>query len=336
MGIKIFIIIMLGLALNSLCIANNLYYAPQGTIQGQLKEGIQYTQRSLDICIHDFAAVDIEKELNAARDRGVQVRIVILKHTRNDLQDFLAKALIDKKFDVRVLYLQLSDKLVQDFIIFDNRMLAIGVYNWLAYRNRIIYNDVLFYYDPDKIHVYKNTFYRLFTEGEVAPLSATQNERTARDYPSVPEIDSRTTDEKQSIPDNIPNEETVIADKPERPAEITAKEFIHTSFEEMDKKFGRESSLSRSERNELWKKYKGKYVQWRGIVSYKGMGRVDWNRIGISHDNDKDAEVEVIFDWKMFEKVMDVRIGRTIIYTGKLVSRPGINAPYRLDDGDIE
>lgn len=336
MGIKIFIIIMLGLALNSLCIANNLYYAPQGTIQGQLKEGIQYAQRSLDMCIHDFAAVDIEKELNAARDRGVQVRVVVLKHTRNDLQDFLAKALIDKRFDVRVLDLQLSDKLVQDFIIFDNRILAIGAYNWLAYRNRIIYNDVLFYYDPDKIHVYKNAFYRLFTEGEVALLSATQNERTVKDDPSVPEIDSRTADEKQIIPENISNEESVIADKPERPAEITDKDFIHISFEEMDKQFGRESALSRSERNELWKKYKGKYVQWRGIVSYKGMGRVDWNRIGISHDNDKDAEVEVIFDWKMFEKVMDIRIGRAIIYTGKLVSRPGINAPYRLDDGDIE
>jgi hypothetical protein len=66
------------------------------------------------------------------------------------------------------------------------------------------------------------------------------------------------------------------------------------------------------------------------------MGRVDWNRIGVNRKSSKNAEVEILFDWRMFEKVMDVRIGRTITYTGKLISRPGINSPYRLDDGDIE
>lgn len=104
----------------------------------------------------------------------------------------------------------------------------------------------------------------------------------------------------------------------------------------MDKQIGKESTLSRSERNKFWKKYKGKYVRWSGIVSYKGMGRVDWNRVGVSRQNSQNAEVEILFDWRMFEKVMSVQIGSMISYSGKLVSRPGINAPYRLDDGNIE
>lgn len=333
---KIFIITMLGFALNSFCIANDLYYSPQGTVQEQLEKGIRYTQRYLDMCIHDFAAVDVVKELEAARDRGVQVRIVILKRGRDDLRDSLAEVLMYRKFDVRVLKPQFSDKLVQDFIIFDNRILVIGVYNWLAYRNRSIYNDVLFHYSPDKIHAYKNTFYRLFTEGQVAPLLANRNEREGKESPPAPAIVSGTMHKKQIIPSDISDKGSVTADKPEKPAEVISKDFMPISFEEIDKQLGRESTLSRSERNKLWKKYKGKYVQWRGVVSYKGMGRVDWNRIGISHDNDKDAEVEIIFDWKMFEKVMDIRIGRTVTYTGKLISRSGINAPYRLDDGNIE
>ena len=63
---------------------------------------------------------------------------------------------------------------------------------------------------------------------------------------------------------------------------------------------------------------------------------MDWNRIGVSRQLGKDAEVEILFDWKLFEKVMNVRLGSTITYTGKLRSRPVYDAPYRLDDGDIE
>jgi hypothetical protein len=38
----------------------------------------------------------------------------------------------------------------------------------------------------------------------------------------------------------------------------------------------------------------------------------------------------------MFEKVMRIKEGNLITYTGELGSRPVLNAPYRLDDGDIE
>ena len=71
-------------------------------------------------------------------------------------------------------------------------------------------------------------------------------------------------------------------------------------------------------------------------MSYRGMGRVDWNRVGVNRQKSKDAEVEISFDWRMLEKVMRIKEGNPITYTGRLVSRPVINAPYRLGDGDIE
>ncbi len=315
--------------------ADNLYYVPQGTIKEQLKEGIEYTRHSIDVCIHNFAALDIGKDLEAARVKGVRVRMVILSYD-NNRRGLLAETLIHKGFDVRVLKPQMGDKLVQDFFLLDDRILVTGVYNWLAYQNRNICHDVVFHYDINKIRNYKNTFYRLFTEGEIIPFLASQTEQEIKSLSPVSGITPFTLDKKQSIQESLSDEKPVVPKEPEGIMDERSRDSLDISFEELDKQFSKKSMLTRSEKNELWKKYKGKYVRWHGIVSYKGMGRVDWNRIGISQKNDKGAEVEILFDWKKFEKVMNIRIGNTITYTGRLVSYPKIDAPYRLDDGDIE
>jgi len=334
---RLLIVVVLGWVSSALYAENNAYYTPKGTVKERLREGIEYTQQCINICIHTFAALDIEKELEVARDRGIRVRIVILEHNNRNERGPLVETLIRRGFDVRILKAQIGDDQVQDFILLDDRIVVTGVYNWLAYRNRNICDNVLFHYDQDRIHAYKNTFYTLFTEGEATPFLNNQKEWVARNNPPVSATTSDTSDSRQITQDRIQDKEPRVAEKSSRPAlEAVSKDFIDISFEELDKQLGKESTLSRSEKNELWKKYKGKYVRWYGVVSYKGMGRVDWNRIGVSRQYSKDAEVEILFDWRMFEKVMDVNVGKTITYTGKLVSRPGINAPYRLDDGIIE
>lgn len=70
---------------------------------------------------------------------------------------------------------------------------------------------------------------------------------------------------------------------------------------------------------------------------HKGAGRVDWNRVGISHQGDEEkADVVVVFHWKMYQKVMNISQGDTITYTGKLISRPRLNSQFRIQDGIIE
>lgn len=330
---KLLILIVFGFASNSIFAASSTCYTPDGTVKERLKDGIEYTRHCVDICIHDFAALEMAEYLAVARDRGVRVRVVILEHGNNKARGSLAEALIYKGFDVRVLNRRLGENPLQDFVVFDDRVLVTGAYNWLAYRNRNICNDVLFQYDSKKIQDYNNTFYRLFAEAEVVPSINNQKELVAPNNPPVSNMVSDIAGAKQTIQEK---EQVAAIESPEPVTEVISRDFIDVSIEEMDKQFGRESSLSRSEKNELWKKYKGKYVRWQGVVAYKGMGRVDWNRVGVSRKSSKNAEVEILFDWRMFEKVMNVRIGRTITYTGKLVSRPGINSPYRLDDGDIE
>lgn len=332
-----FLIITILLCLPGLVYAaNDLYYIPQGTVEERLKEGIGFAQYSVDICIHDFAAIDIGKNLETAKARGVKIRAVILELDNGNIMGSLSEVLIQKGFDARVLKMQSKDKPVQDFFILDNRILVTGVYNWLAYKNRNIHNDVIFSYYTNKIHNYKDIFYRLFTEGEIVPLLAYRAIQGTKIETQIPEAASSIPDKIQMIQGNLPDKEISTSKEAIKPEDGEHKDFIDISFEELDKQFSKNGTLTYSEKNELWKKYEGKYVRWRGVVSYKGMGRVDWNRVGISQKNNKSADVEILFDWRKFGKVMDIRVGRTITYTGKLVSYPRISAPYRLSDGDVE
>ena len=166
---KLLIVIVFGFASSSLFAANSTYYNPDGTVRERLKEGIEYTRHSVDMCIHDFAALEIGETLDVARNRGVRVRAVILEQGNDHQRGSLAETLIHKGFDVRVLKRQPGENPLQDFVVFDDRVLVTGAYNWLAYRNRNIWNDVLFQYDSEKIQDYKNTFCRLFTEAEAVP-----------------------------------------------------------------------------------------------------------------------------------------------------------------------
>ncbi len=338
---RLLIVVMLGWFSHSLYAEyaeNNAYYTPKGTVNEQLKEGIEYTKRCINICIHNFAALDIVKDLEMARDRGIRIRIVILEYGNNNKRGPLAETLLHRGFDTRILKTRIRDNQARDFILLDDRILVTGVHNWLAYQKRNICNDVLFHYDMEKIHAYKNTFYTLFTEAEDTPVLNNGKELVATKNPHLSATASDTSDAKQATQVPISDKELMAPGKSAEPALEAAisKDFIDITFEELDNQLGKGSTLSRSEKNALWKKYKGKYVRWHGIVSYKGMGRVDWNRIGVSRQQNKSAEVEIRFDWRMFNKVMNIGVGRTITYTGKLVSRSGINAPYRLDDGTIE
>ena len=315
---------------------SNLSYAPSGALEDRLREGIENTQQSIDFCAHSFDALDIENALEVAKSRGVRLRAVILRYGNNDPFGALVKALMLKGFDVRLMYLKAGDEPVCGFIVLDDRVLVTGAYNWLAYRKRTIGNDILFHYSRANIQAHKDAFYQLFAKAEAVPLAVIQSEIRQEKAAVAPPAVAASTVVRQAVQDDIEEDES--DDKnPQKPVMVKPpKIFIDISQEALDKQVGRKSTLSRAQRNELWKNFKGKYVRWRGYIVYKGMGRVDWNRVGIGSKRKGNADVEVIFDWTMFDRVVNLREGNLVTYTGRLVSRPVISAPFRLDDGDIE
>jgi hypothetical protein len=313
------------------------YSVPGDKIKERLKEMVEYTQQSIDICVHDFASLGIGEYLEAAKNKGIRIRVVILEQNDTHVRGALADALFYKDFDARALKLKDASDQIQDFITFDDKITVTGPYNWLAYNDRCISDDARFSYDSKRTLLCKETFGRLFMKGEAAHFLRQRKEYNAAAAPVKPDTGFVLPGAEQATKtDKQRDEKEKAVGVPVLAQEEASREMIVVTIEELDKQFGKKSALSRSIKNTLWKKYKGKYVRWCGVVAYKGMGRVDWNRVGIRHQNNEDLNVEVIFDWRMFGKVLDLKPGSNITYTGRLLSRPAFSAPYRLDDGIIE
>jgi len=303
------------------------------TIKEKLREGVQYARKSIDLCISDFATLEIDKYLAEAKKRGVRVRIVIFVQRKSSGIRGLGRALIQKGFDVRIIKNQLNiiQNQTGDFLILDDRILITGVYNWTAYRNRNAYDYVLFHYNKDKARAYKNNFYQLFAEG-----------KNATRYYEKQKVEKNS--QKKQVVNNRASEALVNQENRKEAgqtskydSEKTSKEFVDVSFEELNKLLGSESTLSGTEKKRLWqKKYKGKYVRWSGTVLFKGISRMNWNRAGISQQNNDNTDVIIFFHWKMRNHLMNLRVGTKITYTGKLVSRPRLSSSFRLQDGMIE
>ncbi len=113
-----------------------------------------------------------------------------------------------------------------------------------------------------------------------------------------------------------------------------AEEFVTDSFDDLFNILGNYSKLTKPQKEEEWHKYKGKYVRWKGVVSYKGLSQDDWNRIGIRHN--VYTNVELIFDKNKNDIVRMVRTGDTITYTGKLSFLFDRNLMFKLEDSNIE
>ncbi len=106
------------------------------------------------------------------------------------------------------------------------------------------------------------------------------------------------------------------------------------TFDGLNKTFGKNSSLSQSGKEELWNYYSGKDIEWRGVVSYKGLGKSDWSRIGIRHF--VGTNVELRFDEDNKNLIKMIKIEDKITYTGKLAELFGRNLLCSIETIDIK
>ena len=118
------------------------------------------------------------------------------------------------------------------------------------------------------------------------------------------------------------------------PAGETAEEFVTESFDDLLNIFGKYSKLTKSEKEDSWDQYNGKYVRWQGIVNYKGLTNDDWNRAGIRHNIE--TNVELIFGEDKKGIVNLINKGDRITYTGKLSFLFDRNLLFKLKDANIE
>lgn len=111
------------------------------------------------------------------------------------------------------------------------------------------------------------------------------------------------------------------------------KIFITESFEDLDTIFGDKSNLTDNQKEDVWKRYEGKYVSWIGQIIYKNLTAASGLRMRMEQENKKYVEVKIGSSKK--NKILKFQDGETILYTGRLSARCKDTDPYILEDGDI-
>lgn len=279
-----------------------VYFSPDTDILRLFQRQINLSENSLLAAVSSVDLGELVQALVEARKRGVKVRLILDEgYVRENPR--IAKFLTEEGLEVRLLGGEAGGQMNNNFAIFDMRTLLTGSYSWTERSQRFNLESVLLIKEPDVVEAYIQEFDHLV--GLTRPLV---------EAPSP----------KLLPPPKLPPQK-----------EEEGKEFLGISFQELEKIFGEGGQLSDSQKKEAWENYRGKYVQWQGVVVYKGIGRMDWNRVGIRHSQGKEADVEVSFNWNNMGAVLTLREGDFITFTARLSKRKGYGSPYRLDDGEL-
>ncbi|MGR3219598.1 MAG: phospholipase D-like domain-containing protein [Candidatus Anammoxibacter sp.] len=292
-------------------------FSPQGQIKDTIIKTINDAKLSIDVAVFIFTSGDIAEALLSAKNRGVRIRIVTDEkqgRTPHPVQDFL----MDEGFDIKYLKGNVGGYMHHNFAIFDNKLVITGSYNWTEYAEKFNYENVILTSKADVVQRFKEEF------ESFSGKSHKKTTKTGRSY------------EKKTI---IDSDTVIVANETQQEVKPSIKlpdDLLNISFEEFDNLFGTESELTNTQKKKLWnEQYKNRYIKWKGTVCYKGVSLYDWNKIGVTHKNNKEADVQIKVDWKMKENVRRLKIGRAITYTGKLSSLRGFTSSYKITDSNI-
>jgi len=320
-------------------------FSPRGSIKDAIIKNIISSKGTIDVTAFTFTAGDIAEALYQAKERGVQIRVII-DQTQDAKRYPVLEFLKEEGFNLQFLKGNIGGSMNNAFAIFDDKLLVTGSYTWTEYAEKFNYENAIFIDEPDVVEKYKKEFESLYDKSVVQ--GATRMEESAKQG-NVSNTEEKSG--KNTIPEdnvlkfvakkdiehlNISEDKQVNkVDKRLKTIERPLKQFVTISFDEFDKKFGSESKLDKSEKTRLWKsEYEGKYVRWTGKISFRGFAVYDWNKVGISHKGNN-IDVNLRFDYSKQRKVMKLKVGDIVTYTGKLVSLRSALSSYRLEDVDV-
>jgi hypothetical protein len=341
-------------------------FSPRGSIKDAIIKNIISSKSTIDVTAFTFTAGDIAEALYQAKERGVKIRVVI-DQTQDAKRYPVLEFLKEERFDLQFLKGNIGGSMNNAFAIFDNQLLVTGSYTWTEYAEKFNYENAVFIDELDAVEKYKREFESLYDKSVVQGASRME-ESALSTRGSGMEVVAATNKVKELAKlgnvsntegkneKNTTSEDNVIkfvtrkdigrlnisedkqvnkVNKRIKTIEESLKQFVNISFDEFDKKFGSESKLDKSEKTRLWKsEFKGKYVRWTGRISFRGFAVYDWNKVGISHKG-SNIDVNLRFDYSKQRKVMKLKVGDIITYTGRLVSLSSAFSSYRVEDADV-
>ena len=335
-------------------------FSPRGSIKDAIIQNITSSRGTIDVTAFTFTSGDIAEALYQAKERGVEVRVII-DQTQDAKSYPVLRFLKEEGFDLQFLKGNVGGSMNNAFAIFDDKLLVTGSYTWTEYAEKFNYENAIFIDESDVVEKYKNEFEALYNKSVVQRARRMESSTlSARDSEmKVVPISNKTKEVvKQGNADGINEKDgkNTITDgkayksvdrkdagsfriiksgKQIKTIEEPLKQFMNVSFNEIDKLFGSESKLDKTERTTLWKsKFEGKYVKWTGRVSFRGFAVYNWNKVGISHKGSS-IDVNLKFDYSKQKTVMKLKVGDIVTYTGRLVTLSSLLSSYRLEDVDI-
>ena len=335
-------------------------FSPRGSIKDAIIQNITSSRGTIDVTAFTFTSGDIAEALYQAKERGVEVRVII-DQTQDAKSYPVLRFLEEEGFDLQFLKGNVGGSMNNAFAIFDDKLLVTGSYTWTEYAEKFNYENAIFIDESDVVEKYKNEFEALYDKSVVQRARRMESSAlSARDSEmKVVPISNKTKEVvKQGNADGINEKDgkNTITDgkayksvdrkdagsfriiksgKQIKTIEEPLKQFMNVSFNEIDKLFGSESKLDKTERTTLWKsKFEGKYVKWTGRVSFRGFAVYNWNKVGISHKGSS-IDVNLKFDYSKQKTVMKLKVGDIVTYTGRLVTLSSLLSSYRLEDVDV-
>ena len=334
-------------------------FSPRGSIKDTIIRNIISSKGTIDVTAYTFTAGDIAEALYQAKERGVKIRVVV--DQAQDAKHYPVLEFLKKEgFDLQFLKGDIGGSMNNAFAIFDDKLLVTGSYTWTEYSEKFNYENAVFIDEPDVVEKYKEEFESLYDksvvqgagkmeESELSTRSsgmevvagstkvkklAKQGSLSDMKEERVKGTTPRDDDIKFVVGKNI-EDLNISEDKQVKKPEGLLKQFVAISFDQFDKKFGSESKLNKSEKMRLWKnEFEGKYVKWTGKISFRGFAVYDWNKVGISHKS-SNIDVNLRFDYSKQGKVMKLKVGDMLTYTGRLVSLSSVLSSYRIEDADV-
>ena len=335
-------------------------FSPRGSIKDAIIQNITSSRGTIDVTAFTFTSGDIAEALYQAKERGVEVRVII-DQTQDAKSYPVLRFLKEEGLDLQFLKGNVGGSMNNAFAIFDDKLLVTGSYTWTEYAEKFNYENAIFIDESDVVEKYKNEFEALYNKSvvqrarrmESSTLSARDSEMKVvpisnktrevvkqRNADGINEKDGKNTITDGKAYKSVDRKDAgsfriIKSGKQIKTIEEPLKQFMNVSFNEIDKLFGSESKLDKTERTTLWKsKFEGKYVKWTGRVSFRGFAVYNWNKVGISHKGSS-IDVNLKFDYSKQKTVMKLKVGDIVTYTGRLVTLSSLLSSYRLEDVDI-
>lgn len=134
---------------------HEVYFSPGETCLATILQNLKFADKSIDVCVFTINDNRISKEIMAAHDRGVKVRVIsdnsMATSLGSDVVD-LDKAGVPTKVDASPHHMH------HKFCVFDNQIVITGSYNWTRAASISNKENIIITNDPEAVDAYRKAF----------------------------------------------------------------------------------------------------------------------------------------------------------------------------------